>query len=304
MKDIGAATWTFYSGNAGHGLDAGLKLVSRGSNEATAQTNYWLTVKDSDGKAIALLPTHTSARTVRVYVNDATTTTFYEFKPSTFLLADEMTTGELRITNQFLKPPIIRVIQNNLDRIKIGNFQSSYYGMVGYANDGTTKIFELSDYQRMIAGWQFTDTSFSKIVANAGITISSSVPKLSITDSGSVERVLLGNYGAGYGLVLRGADGSVIFNNAIASASLAGWSIDKYRLMASGGAVGFNSEVTAGVDWRFWAGSATPSSAPFRVDENGNMVASSATITGSISATSGTIGGWSVDGSRLYNGAI
>lgn len=43
--------------------------------------------------------------------------------------------------------------------------------------------------------------------------------------------------------------------------------------------------------YRLWAGNATASSAPFRVDQSGNMTATSATITGSMTATSGRISG-------------
>jgi hypothetical protein len=57
--------------------------------------------------------------------------------------------------------------------------------------------------------------------------------------------------------------------------------------MADTGAVGMSSAATAGVDWRFWAGSVTPASAPFRVDESGNLVATNATISGTISIGSG-----------------
>jgi len=43
--------------------------------------------------------------------------------------------------------------------------------------------------------------------------------------------------------------------------------------------------------WRIYAGHATPTSAPFRVDQIGNMYASRADITGEINATSGSITG-------------
>ena len=44
-----------------------------------------------------------------------------------------------------------------------------------------------------------------------------------------------------------------------------------------------------------WLGAPVWNEAPFRVDMNGNLYASSATITGSITATSGDIGGWVVN---------
>jgi len=54
----------------------------------------------------------------------------------------------------------------------------------------------------------------------------------------------------------------------------------------------------------FFAGNATPASAPFRVSNAGALVASSATITGTITATAGTIGGFTVDSTEgLYAGS-
>ena len=50
---------------------------------------------------------------------------------------------------------------------------------------------------------------------------------------------------------------------------------------------------------RIWAGGGVPGSAPFRVDQEGNLVASKANITGTISATGGTIGPFSISSSKL-----
>ena len=62
-----------------------------------------------------------------------------------------------------------------------------------------------------------------------------------------------------------------------------------------------NGTVTAGMSGsesgqkiRIWAGSETPDSAPFRVDQNGNLVATKANITGTITATGGVIGGFNI----------
>lgn len=53
---------------------------------------------------------------------------------------------------------------------------------------------------------------------------------------------------------------------------------------------------------RFFAGASTPASAPFRVDETGLLYASNANITGSISSTNGTIGGWTIDADSIFKG--
>lgn len=45
---------------------------------------------------------------------------------------------------------------------------------------------------------------------------------------------------------------------------------------------------------RIWAGGDVPGNAPFRVDQNGNLVATKANITGTITATGGVIGGFNI----------
>ncbi|MFH2071691.1 MAG: hypothetical protein ABIJ75_02445, partial [Actinomycetota bacterium] len=62
--------------------------------------------------------------------------------------------------------------------------------------------------------------------------------------------------------------------------ALGGWVIGATSLMDAAGMVGLSSAVTAGDDIRFWAGHATPSSAPFRVTEAGALTASSGAIGG------------------------
>lgn len=73
---------------------------------------------------------------------------------------------------------------------------------------------------------------------------------------------------------------------------IGGWTIGVDSIQDTSGATGMSSAVTAGDDIRFWAGDVTPGSAEFRVYESGALVASSATITGAITATTGAIGGF------------
>ena len=53
----------------------------------------------------------------------------------------------------------------------------------------------------------------------------------------------------------------------------------------------------------FWVGSSAFDTAPFRVNLSGDLVAESATITGAIYASSGTIGGFTISPNRLTAGA-
>lgn len=74
------------------------------------------------------------------------------------------------------------------------------------------------------------------------------------------------------------------------SGTIGGFTISATSLISGSGAatVGLDNTVTAGDDVRIYAGSATVASAPFRVTEAGVLVATNATITGTIqTATSG-----------------
>ncbi len=77
---------------------------------------------------------------------------------------------------------------------------------------------------------------------------------------------------------------------------IANWTISTDRLYSGG--VGMSS-ATAANSVSFWAGNSTSTSAPFRVLNNGYLYASNANIAGIITATSGTIGGWTIDGNSL-----
>jgi hypothetical protein len=75
--------------------------------------------------------------------------------------------------------------------------------------------------------------------------------------------------------------------NNLLGGHVGGFTIGTYTITSDNGQVGLNSEITDGVDYRIWAGSTNASSAPFRVDEDGNLVSQSGTIAGwNISSTS------------------
>lgn len=112
--------------------------------------------------------------------------------------------------------------------------------------------------------------------------------------------------------------GDVEFNDIVArgaiyatSGDIAGWVIDASTLskndavLASAGylVLGTGNNIVR-VDaqdatYRIWVGNATAGSAPFRVEKDGSLTASSATITGSVTATTGAIGGWSIGATTL-----
>lgn len=84
----------------------------------------------------------------------------------------------------------------------------------------------------------------------------------------------------------------------------AGWVIGATSITDAAAVVGLSSAVTGGDDIRIWAGNATPGSAAFRVTESGALVASSATVTGSVTASSGAIGACTISSTTLVCGGV
>jgi hypothetical protein len=95
-------------------------------------------------------------------------------------------------------------------------------------------------------------------------------------------------------------DGTAEFSSATirgyvnaTSGLIGGWIINATSISDVAGTVGLSSAVTGGDDIRFWAGHATPASAPFKVTEAGVLT-----------ATSGTIGGFTLSATEMYGGII
>ena len=119
----------------------------------------------------------------------------------------------------------------------------------------------------------------------------------------------LGGSSNGNGVLnVNNASGSLVarMNNAglyAIAGTIGGYTIGQYTLTGGSGtnAVGICS--TANQGWAFWAGATSGNSAPFHVGHNGALYATNATITGSVTATSGTIGGYTIGSSTLRGGS-
>jgi len=98
------------------------------------------------------------------------------------------------------------------------------------------------------------------------------------------------------------ATGATITGTVTAIAGeVGGWNINTTSLTAGTGATTVGLDV-GGTNPAIYAGSSTPSTAPFRVTQAGALTATSATITGTITSTSGTIGGFTVGATSLTAG--
>lgn len=92
-------------------------------------------------------------------------------------------------------------------------------------------------------------------------------------------------------------------NHGNSDPSVGGWALTPTYLVRDTGSAATSAGM-APDDYPFYAGQvyASRSSAPFRVTPAGALVASNATITGSITATTGAIGGWTIGASSLTGG--
>lgn len=85
------------------------------------------------------------------------------------------------------------------------------------------------------------------------------------------------------------------------SGKIANYTISENDLIS--GNVGMSSSSGSGLV-AFWAGSTTRGSAPFRVTNKGELVATNATVTGTITASSGTIANYTIKSNELVSGKV
>lgn len=102
-------------------------------------------------------------------------------------------------------------------------------------------------------------------------------------------------------------DGSIEAKNAIISGnitalsgSIGGWQIDEDSIYSGSGAN--TVKLSTGSAYAIWAGAESASSAPFRVTKTGELTATDADITGKITSSSGSIGGWTIKEGYLHSG--
>lgn len=98
-------------------------------------------------------------------------------------------------------------------------------------------------------------------------------------DSG-VPKIRVGNAGHTKGFTWDNSDLTIVGNITATTGTIGGWTIGSTDLTSDAGATGMASSGS----YRLWIGDATPANAEFSV-----------TSAGAMSATSGTIGGWTID---------
>jgi len=111
------------------------------------------------------------------------------------------------------------------------------------------------------------------------------------------------------GLTVRNNSGNVVLQVNGATSTLNANYINVTNLAASEVTVGTGNSVvrvgnypnsTSPTFQGIWGGNANPSSAAFTLNTSGILTATSASISGSVSASSGAIGGWAIDSDKIY----
>lgn len=151
------------------------------------------------------------------------------------------------------------------------------------------------------------------LTANGTITVNSTgsiaIGKTSYADdstggmwvgySGGTYKLNLGN--STYSVKWDGSALNITGNITATTGTIGGWTIGATDLTSDAGATGMASSG----GYRIWVGDATPANAEFRVSSAGALTATSATITGDITATSGTLGTLSITGTlNMASGSI
>ncbi|MDP2366313.1 MAG: hypothetical protein Q8M94_21375, partial [Ignavibacteria bacterium] len=204
----------------------------------------------------------------------------------------------------------------------IGGFTLSSTAL--YAGTTTTRIQLDTTSGIHLGATAFADAPFRVSLAGVLVATSATITGAITASSGSVGSFTIGTYlytgtktaynDANAGVHL-GSDGLGIGNNVFTVSSAgalvatsatitgvitantgylggtSGWVISAGYIKDVAGIVGLSAVVTVGDDIRFWAGHATPASAPFSVTEAGVL-----------KATSAKIGGWTVNTTSIYTG--
>lgn len=100
----------------------------------------------------------------------------------------------------------------------------------------------------------------------------------------------------GHNGVLIATNATITGSVTATSGAIGSFTLDSTYLQSSDKTVGLSATAS---DWAFWAGGANTNNAKFRVNHAGQLWATSATISGSITATSGKIGNCSIENGTL-----
>ncbi len=179
--------------------------------------------------------------------------------------------------------------------------------------DGATTQIVLGKYSPIAYGLKAGDATLN----SQGLTISGALSSISLGSANTVvklntsEGLYIGNalqnlapFSVTMAGILKAVSGSVGgWNLAVSSLSGGNVLLDSAGIITLGSGNGVVMISAVDVAYRLWAGNSSPGSAPFRVQSNGTLFASSADIEGSLKASSGYIGsaanGWAISATKI-----
>ena len=144
-----------------------------------------------------------------------------------------------------------------------------------------------------IGGWTITSSSLVSPSNIAGITDGEYAFYAGSSDPSSAE------FSVTTSGALHATSASISGSIEATAGSIGGWTITSSSIVSPSNEAG----ITNG-EYAFYAGNATPSSAEFSVKTDGTLQATSADITGSITAQGGEIGGWEITETSIEKGYI
>jgi hypothetical protein len=153
-----------------------------------------------------------------------------------------------------------------------------------------------------ISGWVITGDAIRDVEGR--IVLSVTEPMIQVASGGYVQS---DDYDAGTsGFQING--GTAEFNDVTvrgtvyaSAGEIGGWTITSGHLYAGTGASRAGMHPAS---YPFYAGDETPANAPFRVTPAGALTATDATVTGTVTAAAGAIGGWTIGATTLTAGSI
>ena len=202
-------------------------------------------------------------------------------------------------------------------RTSVVKFNGDYYYAVESHTSGATFAGDAAKWSKFSI--QFESVATGLLLAENAVITKQLILGQEGTDQGTIRSANATAFNTGNGFFLTNANGGTLrvgnpsgnqmvwdgsalsITGAIntTSGTIGGFSIGSTAITAGTGTSGVGMSPDAGAGISFWAGNTTPNFAPFRVTRTGILTASQADISGTITATSGTISSFTIESDKL-----
>jgi hypothetical protein len=187
---------------------------------------------------------------------------------------------------------------------------------------GTISTSDITATGGTIGGWGLSSTSLTggdtTIAATGDITLGTGANVARLSSSDPAYRLWLGGSTASTAPFRVTSTGAVTATDAnisgtvtATSGAIGGWVLSSTSFTGGDTTINSTGDITLGAGsnvarlsssdpaYRLWLGGSTASTAPFRVTSAGELTATSASITGTITANSGAIGTWTISNDAI-----